>query len=208
MARIDRGILCAIVLLPYFLTLGEGQIPYQCANQDSLPAGDNVDRKCCPTATIDGKQLECGGSERGKCTKLEDISSTDIMRARGERDPRIAWPAFYFTHVCKCKEKFGGVNCGSCAYGRYPHDKCDKMMVADRKNLKDYTSSEWEEYLNTIKATRSYDSGYKVFVDVSSFATSQGYASIRNQKRDINLYDFFVWNHYLVAKDSQTGKHS
>ena len=194
MAWAKLCIVMMIVSMFFMIQYGEAQIPSQCV--ESLSPGGTNERRCCPNAVVNDVDLgECGGPNRGKCTELNiDQQMNDNY------DPREKWPIKYFTHVCNCTDDYGGVDCGSCAYGRYPHPTCEKMLVAKRRNLKSYSSGEWEKYLNTIKMTRNYDSGYKVIVNGDSFL--QGLSSIEVEKRDITLYKFFVWIHYFAAKDS------
>ena len=183
-----------IVSMFFMVQYGEAQIPSQCVV--SLSTGSTNERKCCPNAVVNRENLgECGGRGRGICTKL------NITRQiNNTYDPREVWPIKYFTHVCICTDDYGGVDCGTCAYGRYPHPTCEKMLVAKRRNLKHYSPENWKEYIETIKMTRNYDSGYKAIVNGDTFL--QGSSSIEFEKRDITLYKFFVWLHYLVAKDS------
>ena len=190
-------IIPALVFLYLSLNFCEAQIPTACANAQSLPAGsgDHV-RECCPDSG-DGK---CGvDAGRGRCVP--------VGTTRNSNDLRVNWPSFYFTHVCMCNEMFGGVDCSSCAYGRYPHGTCDQRSpVKQRKSLSLLTQTEWTIYRNALMMIRTTDSGYKAVVNGSRFDPAQGYASIQGEIRDLSFYQYFVWIHYLVAKNSEPAR--
>lgn len=162
----------------------DGQIPSVCAHDGHLLGSE---RRCCPN--------ECGGQSRGRCQPVNVTRSST-------KDPRINWPAHYFTNTCVCNDNFGGVDCGSCAYGYYPYPDCDRKSNEKRPNLKELDATDWREYRKIIKKMRNTDSGYVVVVNGSAFNPDDGYSSIQGEVRNVSLYNFFVWIHYLVAKDS------
>ena len=178
-----------VSVLVYLSSSAEGQIPKLCANDTSLRGNE---RRCCPNNCSEE-------TSRGRCENVGGMVNNE--------DLRVNWPAFYFTHVCQCNHPYGGVDCLSCAYGRYPPPTCDQTSTEKRKNLKDLSPSDWEEYLDAIRMIRELDPPefmytYEVIVNGENFNSDQGYQSISDQAQNVSLYDFFVWTHYLVSKDN------
>ena len=58
------------------------------------------------------------------------------------------------------------------------------------------TDEDWVEFNDVIRATRTYDFGYRAVLEESV----PGNASL--VMTNITLYQFFVWMHHYTAKDS------
>ena len=158
------------------------QIPTECADQVSL---DTL--TCCPNG--------CGESDnRGECMDIDfaerphDMTTTDVRRN---------WP-HYFTRACKCSGNYGGVDCSRCKYGYYGAT-CDQKEVLARSSIQELDDEEWAEYIDIIRETRTFNSGYKIVLGEYVPGTTDF------ETADIDLYDFFVWAHHYTAKDAGCG---
>ena len=155
------------------------QIPTKCTDRDSL-----LNLECCPD--------NCGADKsRGRCVNL------DLPHNMGSMDVRENWP-HYFTRACNCTGNYGGVDCSRCKYGYYGIN-CEEYAVLPRKPIHKLTDQDWTNYLNILKMSRTYDSGYQVVLDQSP----PGSINIRLVK--ITLYNIFIWLHHFAAKDSECG---
>lgn len=168
-----------ICILAVFAEKGHSQIPTICANED-----DFTGSICCPN--------DCG--EHGECVDVQlpthfDPNSTDV---------RSNWP-HYFNRTCKCDENYFGVNCSRCKYGHFGENCMEKEVIA-RKSVQDLTPAEWRDYINIIKMTRNYDSGYVVITGETTKPTCSPPSD--SIKYDVKLYNFFAWLHHYAAKDN------
>ena len=152
------------------------QIPSVCAKRDNFE-----NSICCPD--------ECG--ENGRCVDVQlppafDSSSSDV---KGN------WP-HYFTRACKCFGNYHGVSCSRCKYG-YFGETCTETEVIPRKSVLDLTAEDWSDYIKTIKMTRTYDSGYVVITSENPTGNSP---PAEDMKRNVSLYNLFVWVHNYAAR--------
>ena len=174
------SLLVGIVALSAFLQVVPAQIPRACADNYSLR-----NSICCPD-TIDGV---CGqNANRGRCIALDlpGYSNESI-------DVRRNWP-HYFTRVCECNAKYGGYDCTRCKYGRYGPD-CSQSAVLPRRPVSKYMDEDWNQFIDTIRLSKTYQSDYVVFLEEARPGTSN--LSMSN----ISLYNLFVWLHHYAAKD-------
>ena len=173
--------LVAMVFCVTMLQYSNGQFPVECMDDDSLRG-----RMCCPNMC----------SNKGTCTNLNipllpgQYNSTTV---------RSNWP-HYFTSVCVCNDNFAGADCSRCKYGYYGSD-CSQTMILSRRPISNLTDSEWTEYINILKASRSFQSGYFVFLEEP---TGQNTDLTTLRKTAVNsLYDLFIWQHHYAAKDNE-----
>ena len=172
------GTLVAFALM---IQSASSQIPATCSDARSLE-----NSICCP----DTGEGVCGqDSGRGLCVPLNQpgysTESTDVRRN---------WP-HYFTQVCQCNGNYGGYDCGRCRYGYYGSD-CSQKQVLPRRPIHEYTDEEWNEFIEIIRLSKTYQSDYVVILEEARPGTSN--VSMSN----ISLYDMFVWLHHFAAKDS------
>lgn len=59
------------------------------------------------------------------------------------------------------------------------------------------TDKDWEDFINILKKTRTYNSGYSAVLEESQ----PGNASILTVP--LTVYGFYTWVHHYTAKDSQ-----
>ena len=157
------------------------QIPTACSDANSL---ENA--ICCPD-TGDGV---CGqASGRGLCVSLNQPGYSNEST-----DVRVNWP-HYFTQICQCNGNYGGYDCGRCRYGYYGSD-CSQKQVLPRRPIHEYTDKEWNEFIQILRLSKTYQSDYVVILEESRSGTSN--LSISN----ISIYNMFVWLHHFAAKDS------
>ena len=167
-----------IGLLLWLPKEGSSQIPTVCSTASHL-----TNMTCCPD--------DCGQAEgHGQCEDIP-LPSTFSMAST---DVRHNWP-HYFTRACKCSGNYYGVDCSRCKYG-YFGDNCEQKQVLARKSVQDLTAAEWSDYAEILKMARSYNSGYIVVLS----ETQPGTADL--ETADIDLYDFFVWQHHYSSKDN------
>lgn len=173
-----------IIAFAAFASLAQllnAQIPTACTDANSL-----TNLTCCPV-TADGVCGEDAG--RGSCAPL-DFENYDDETS----DVRLNWP-HYYTQTCECNGNFGGYDCSQCQFGYYGDD-CSQFEVIPRPALRDFTSEDWDEFLNLIVMTRDYDSGYSAVLEESI----PGNASIVTAP--LTVYGYYVWVHHYTAKDS------
>ena len=160
---------------------GSAQIPVACLSESSLQG-----KTCCPN--------ECGQDQgRGLCMDIDLPANYD----EDSRDVRYNWP-HYFTRACSCTGNYAGVDCSRCKYGYYG-SACSQKEVLPRKSLQDFSDEEWTDYINTLKMTRTHDSGYGVVVGEYPPGTSAADMKMVN----LSLYNLLVWRHHYAVKDSQ-----
>lgn len=158
------------------------QIPTDCT--DALSLESSV---CCPT-TADGV---CGeGANRGTCVTLDFPGYSNETS-----NVRVNWP-HYFTRVCECNRNYAGHDCSRCKFG-YFGVNCSEMQVLPRKPIRDLSDQEWMKYIDILRKTKTYNSGYKVVLEESI----PGNASL--VMSDISLYNLYIWIHHYTAKDSK-----
>lgn len=159
----------------------DSQIPVACSDAESLGT-----QTCCPNG--------CGATDqRGACVDIQ-LPSTYSMTST---DVRGNWP-HYFTRACRCNGNFGEYDCSRCKYGYYGTN-CNQKQVLPRRSIQELNDQEWSDYIEILKMTRNYSSGYKVVLREDPPGTTDIMAV------NIDLYDFFVWLHHYAAKDSECG---
>ena len=169
-------LLSCLVIQPAFC-----QIPAACSDANSLE-----NSICCPD-TGDGV---CGqASGRGLCVSLNQPGYSNDTT-----DVRVNWP-HYFTQICQCNDNYGGYDCGRCRYGYYGSD-CSQKQVLPRRPIHEYTDEEWDEFIQIIRLSKTYQSDYVVILEESRPGTS----NLSNS--NISIYNMFVWLHHFAAKDS------
>lgn len=170
-------------ILAAFLLLQEAvaQIPTACADADSL---ENL--RCCPS-TDNGV---CGGPSQGSCVMLDVPEGYSSETS----DVRVNWP-HYYTQGCRCTDNYQGYDCSRCKFGFFGDD-CSQSQVLPRRPLRDFTEDDWTEYIDILRKTRDYDSGYVVVLEESV----PGNASLVTSA--VSLYGLYIWRHHYSAKDS------
>ena len=172
-----------VILLGVMITshVVVAQIPTACTNTQSLE-----DMTCCPV-TDHGV---CGeNTGRGKCA--------DVNFARHSNqttDVRVNWP-HYYTRVCKCSGNFGGYDCSRCTYGYYGNN-CSSKAIIPRKPVRDFTDDEWSDFIDILKLSKTYDSGYKVVLEERVPGT------IDITMTNVTVFDLMIWLHHYSAKDN------
>ena len=181
LTQIRSFLFLGTLLLGALLQVALAQIPTACADRRSLEH-----LTCCP-ATADGV---CGeGAGRGLCVPV------NFARHSNETtDVRVNWP-HYYTRVCKCSGNYGGYDCSRCKYGYFGAD-CGSKAILPRKPVRDFTDEEWNDFINIIRLTKTYDSGYKVVLEERQPGTTDLLMS------NISLFDLMVWFHQFAAKDA------
>ena len=165
------------LLLPQFAI---AQIPTVCTDQESL---ENL--VCCPI-TEDGV---CGANaNRGQCVSLNLPNYS-----RETSDVRRNWP-HYFTQACQCNGNYAGYDCSRCRFGYFGSD-CRRRRVLPRRPVRELTDEDWIAFLDILRKTRTYDSGYRVVMEESP----PGNASL--VMTNISLYQLYTWAHHYSAKD-------
>ena len=154
------------------------QIPADCTDAESLRT-----LTCCPNT--------CGEADgRGICANIDHPAhnmTTPNVRAN--------WP-HYFTRACSCTGNYWGYDCSRCKYGYYG-DNCSQNQTRPRQSIQQL---EWSDYIQILKQTRNYPSGYVVVLrEAPPMNTSL-------QTEPVTLYELFVWLHHYAAKDSKNGK--
>ena len=196
----------AVFFLAVFLAVNVNAIiPLPCANERNLEHG-----VCCPTPTNLHNAGPCGSSlERGSCVPIENLKF-DF----GGSDARINWPVQYFSRVCKCNERFGGVDCGECSFAYNDGGDCTTKTVLPRVSVSSMNDGEWKSYRNALDAVKNNLSRYKVstkpfpgcyFIYKDTFLcrrTDIAEAVVESLVRP-TTYDLFVWLHHFVAKDNE-----
>ena len=176
--------LLTYVSVTFFATMlqySNGQFPVECMDDASLR-----DRVCCPSMC----------SNRGTCTDLNITLPSDPYNSMTVRDN---WP-YYFTSVCVCNGNYAGFDCSRCKYGYYGSD-CSQKMVLDRRPISELTDSEWTEYINVLKASKNFQSGYFIFLEEPT-GPNNNLTTLRKTTVN-NLYDLFIWQHHYAAKDNE-----
>ena len=132
---------------------------------------------------------------RGTCTTLNlNLPSSGFTHIT----VRDNWP-YYYTQVCTCNNNYAGVDCSRCKYGYYG-DNCTQSMVLPRRPISDLTDKEWTDYIDILKMTKNYTSGYFVFVEEPDGA---GVDLTSLPTTVVELYDLFTWQHHYAAKDNE-----
>lgn len=161
--------------------LSSAQIPTACTDTNSL---ENL--ICCPM-TDDGI---CGqNANRGSCISV-DFEGYDSETS----DVRVNWP-HYYTQLCQCEGNFGGYDCSRCALGYFGSD-CSQFQVLPRPAVRDFTDKDWEDFIDILRMTRTFQSGYSAVLEESP----PGNASIVTLP--LSIYEFLVWVHHYSAKDA------
>ena len=179
--RVRYSLFLGTLLLGALSQVALAQIPTACADRRSLEH-----LTCCPV-TADGVCGEDAG--RGLCVPV------NFARHSNETtDVRVNWP-HYYTRVCKCSGNYGGYDCSRCKYGYFGAD-CGSKAILPRKPVRDFTDEEWNDFINIIRQTKTYDSGYKVVLEERQPGTADLLMS------NVSLYDLMIWMHHFAAKDA------
>ena len=157
------------------------QIPTACADRQSLEG-----MTCCPLTEYGVCGEEAG---RGRCVEVNFAGHNNATT-----DVRANWP-HYYTRVCSCSGNFGGYDCSRCNYGRYGDD-CASRAIIPRRPVRDFTDKDWEDFVDILRLTKTYDPGYLVVLEETLPGT--GELSTAN----VSLFDFMIWMHHYAAKDS------
>jgi hypothetical protein len=178
------GIFTSALLIAFaagFLAVADAQIPTACTDQESLE-----NSMCCPNTT-DGVCGEDAG--RGSCMPLDfddyDEESSDV---------RENWP-HYFTHICQCRDDYGGYDCSRCKFGHYGPD-CSKFQVLPRPPARELSDDDWADFTSILRMSKTYDSGYSAVLEESR----PGNASIPTTP--LSIYDQYIWVHHYATKDT------
>ena len=174
-------LLIGILTVLIEIQLASSQIPAVCSDANSLE-----NSICCPD-TDDGVCGQASGC--GACVSLNlpgySNETTDVRRN---------WP-HYFTQICQCNGNYGGYDCSRCRYGYYGSD-CSQKQVLPRRPIHEYTDEDWNEFIQIIRMSKTYQSDYMVVLEEARPGTSN--LSMYN----ISLYNLFVWLHHTAARDS------
>ena len=170
-----------IILCTTMLQFSNGQFPVECMNGATLQS-----RVCCPRSC----------SNRGTCTSLNLTSSFPLQF--DNTTVRDNWP-YYFTRACVCDGNYAGFDCSRCKYGYYGSD-CSEKMVLPRRPISELSDSEWNDYINILKAARNFYPGYFVFLEEPT-ASDTDLTTLR--KTNVTLYDLFIWQHHYAANDNE-----
>ena len=176
--------------------IGKAQIPTPCAN-----AANFTSRECCPTPTnVSANAGPCGSNlSRGECVNVPNPYGDMVNRS----DARQNWPRFYFTRICNCSSKYGGYDCGECAFG-YRGPNCDQKYIRQRRSTSDLSNQEWNIYIGQLRmAKQSTTSRYRVITSPPDYDNPAAIETV-----PIGVYDLFAWFHHYVAKDNDGMYHN
>ena len=174
----------------------QAQIPTPCAS-NYTSAEDT--RYCCPVAMVNGRPMGACGSDagRGECVSVSDLCNVgyDVGSEQAPDcmefyDKRLNWPAKFFTHVCRCNDRYGDYDCASCAYGYTMESGCNQKRTEARRSITSLNDEEWKAYLDLLKKSKQETSTRYVALD----GTEDNYTAI-------SVYDLFVWLHHYAAKN-------
>ena len=105
--------------------------------------------------------------------------------------------AFTFTRICNCSSKYGGYDCGECAFG-YRGPNCDQKYIRQRRSTSDLSNQEWSTYIDQLRmAKQSKTSRYRVITSPPDYDNPAAIQTV-----PIGVYDLFAWFHHYVAKDN------
>jgi hypothetical protein len=62
--------------------------------------------------------------------------------------------------------------------------------------VRDFTDQDWEDFIDIIRQTKTYDSGYKVVLEERQPGTADLLMS------NVSLFDLMIWMHHFAAKDA------
>ena len=124
----------------------------------------------------------------GACVSLNLPNSNETSAVRRN------WP-HYFTQSCQCNVNYADYDCSRCKFGYIRFD-CNKNKVIPRRPARELTDEDWITFIDIIKRSRTYDSGYTAVLEEST----PGNASL--VMTNFSLYHFYIWIHHLTAKDS------
>ncbi len=168
--------IAVVTLLPQIV---DSQIPTVCTDAESL---ENME--CCPD--------DCGAATgRGRCDDIDLPQDFNMLST----DVRSNWP-HYFTRACSCNGNYGGFDCSRCTNGYYG-DNCENNAILPRTSIQSLTPEEWTVYIETLKMARTADSRYSVILQEAQPGTPN------LSKREVTIYQLFVWLHHYTAKDSE-----
>ncbi|XP_038641681.1 tyrosinase-like [Scyliorhinus canicula] len=187
---------CQILLVLGMVARTQGQIPRSCATDWHIS-----NRTCCPRWWGDGSP--CGSaSKRGYCQELALSSPWPAGQVGegGAMDFRLAWPSYFFSRLCVCQQRYGGVDCGECAHG-WVGSQCQQQHLVQRQDLWQMSVPERDLFLDRLLlAKQTVSSRYVIYASSSR----QPASPFRFQ--DASLYNVFAWAHYLCAKPRGDGQ--
>ena len=181
MSLCGSRLLTSVTVCMIFIMVSNGQFPMECMDAESLQT-----RECCPN--------NCG-DRRGTCVNINVPVPTEFDNST----VRDNWP-YYFTNLCRCNGNYAGFDCSRCKYGYYGDD-CSQKMVLPRRQISDLNTTEWQDYINILKASKTYNSGYFVFLEEPNAAGVD--LTTLNKATNVKLYDLFIWQHHYAAKDNE-----
>ena len=141
-----------------------------------------TERALRTTSAVQLQKMVCAVN-RGACVSLNLPS-----------DVRRNWP-YYFTQSCQCNGNYAGYDCSRCKFGYIGFD-CNKKRVLPRRPVRELTDEDWITFIDIIKRTRTYDSGYTSVLEEST----PGNASL--VMTNLSLYHFYIWIQHWYSKQS------
>ena len=197
--NIMKTILCFLLVVAV-LPCSDGQFPRACTTLASLK-----NKTCCP---IPKKFVQPCGSDgnRGTCEELI-IRDWNLSYSHFEPfqidDERYNWPRALYSRTCKCKDNFGGYDCGKCKFGYYGIN-CAVKKTLKRRNFLNMSDKEKDRYMRYINESRYFLSDYviaSVFYDEITTFVEDG----RDPSKlfyNVSSYDLIVWMHYYAARNT------
>ena len=194
------AILALCLLTPSIVS---SQFPTVRNTQESLQS-----KTCCPN--------ECGGPTRGTCRNISSVAATQAQTAdqavinilqaaseepqKGTADSRYLWPTVVFERVCVYNSNYGGYDCNECDFGWTGSDCATKKVPVIRKGFARLSAQEKEIFINATRDLKREMGRWSVIVE-----EPLNYTTGTVKLQDVTTYNFFVFLHDFVARDSQAG---
>ena len=185
------------LVLPW---IASGQFPAICNTPEALQT-----KICCPD--------ECGGPTRGQCKNitanvaaqservdrevLEILEDAPYNEQKGTADARYKWPTVVFEQVCVCNGNYWGVNCNECKFGWTGVNCNARKKAVVRKSFARLSDQEKEVFVNATRDLKNEMNYWSVIVEEPA-----NYSSGTVKLQDVSTYNYFVYLHFYVARDS------
>ena len=137
-------------------------------------------------------------SQKADQDVIKILLNAPNVQQKGTADARYQWPTVVFEKVCICKGNYWGVSCGECKFGWTGNDCSTKKTPVVRRSFSTLSTEDKQAFVNATIDLKKEMGVWSVVIEEPA-----NYSSGTVKLQDVSTYDFFVYLHNNVARDSK-----